>query len=310
MAHHHHANHPLELRRARNRARMGVALALNLAMLAVAVVGGILANSLALLAEAGHLLSDTGAIAIGLIAARLAALAPTPARTFGYQRSEILGALVNGVALVVISVLIVVAAVARLSDPPDVAGTGVLVLGVVGLAGNAAATWVLATGERSDINLEAVLRHSAADALSSLGVIVAGAIVLATGWNEVDPLVSIMIAALIAAGSWRLLREPIDVLMEAAPAGIDVREVGKAMAADPDVLEIHDLHVWAVTSGFPALSAHLVVRRGADRDLVRARVEALLRERFDIRHTTLQVVESSDEGLIAVENLRGESSDA
>jgi cobalt-zinc-cadmium efflux system protein len=310
MAHHHHANHPLELRRARNRARMGVALALNLAMLAVAVVGGILANSLALLAEAGHLLSDTGAIAIGLIAARLAALAPTPARTFGYQRSEILGALVNGVALVVISVLIVVGAVARLSDPPDVAGTGVLVLGLVGLAGNAAATWVLAGGERNDINLEAVLRHSAADALSSLGVIVAGAIVLATGWNEVDPLVSIMIAALIAAGSWRLLREPIDVLMEAAPAGIDVRKVGNAMAADGDVLEIHDLHVWAVTSGFPALSAHLVVRQGANRDLVRARVEALLRERFEIRHTTLQVVESSEERLIAVENLRKSSEEA
>jgi cobalt-zinc-cadmium efflux system protein len=310
MAHHHHAYHPLELRRARNRARMGVALALNLAMLAVAVVGGILANSLALLAEAGHLLSDTGAIAIGLIAARLAALAPTPARTFGYQRSEILGALVNGVALVVISVLIVVGAVARLSDPPDVAGTGVLVLGLVGLAGNAAATWVLAGGERNDINLEAVLRHSAADALSSLGVIVAGAIVLATGWNEVDPLVSIMIAALIAAGSWRLLREPIDVLMEAAPAGIDVRKVGNAMAADRDVLEIHDLHVWAVTSGFPALSAHLVVRQGANRDLVRARVEALLRERFEIRHTTLQVVESSEERLIAVENLRRSSEEA
>jgi cobalt-zinc-cadmium efflux system protein len=289
---------------------MGVALALNLAMLAVAVVGGILANSLALLAEAGHLVSDAGAITIGLISARLAVLAPTPARTFGYQRSEILGALVNGVTLVVISVLIVIGAVARLSDPPDVAGTGVLVLGLVGLAGNATATWILAGGERNDINLEAVLRHSAADALSSLGVIVAGAIVLATGWNEVDPLVSIMIAALIAAGSWRLLREPIDVLMEAAPAGIDVRKVGNAMAADPDVLEIHDLHVWAVTSGFPALSAHLVVRQGANRDLVRARVEALLRERFEIRHTTLQVVESSEERLIAVENLRKSSEEA
>jgi cobalt-zinc-cadmium efflux system protein len=306
MAQHHDVHHPLELRRARNRGRMWVALAINLAMLVVAVVGGILAHSLALLAEAGHLGSDAGAIAIGLVAARLAARAPTPARTFGYQRSEILGALVNGVALVVVSVLIVVGAVTRLSDPPEVAGAGVLVLGLVGLAGNAVATWVLAAGERSDINLEAVLRHSAADALSSLGVIVAGAIVLTTGWNAADPLVSIMIAALIAAGSWRLLREPIDVLMEAAPAGIDVGEIGRAIAADRDVLEAHDLHVWAVTSGFPALSAHLVVRRGADRDLVRARVEALLQERFEIRHTTLQVVESSEHGLIAVEDLSRE----
>lgn len=283
---------------------MWAALALNVAMLAVAVVGGILAHSLALLAEAGHLVSDVGAIAIGLVAARLAARAPTPAHTFGYQRSEILGALVNGVALVVISVLIVVGALARLSSPPDVGGAGVLVLGLVGLAGNAAATWILAAGERSDINLEAVLRHSAADALSSLGVISAGAIVLATGWDRVDPVVSILIAALIASGSWRLLREPIDVLMESAPPGIDVKEVGAAMASEPDVVEIHDLHVWAVTSGFPALSAHLVVRRGADRDLVRARVEALLRERFEIRHTTLQVVEGGGEELISVENLR------
>jgi hypothetical protein len=138
-------------------------------------------------------------------------------------------------------------------------------------------------------------------------LIVAGAIVLTTGWNAADPLVSIMIAALIAAGSWRLLREPIDVLMEAAPAGIDVGEIGRAIAADRDVLEAHDLHVWAVTSGFPALSAHLVVRRGANRDLVRARVEALLGERFEIRHTTLQVVESSEHGLIAVENVPGDS---
>ena len=147
-------------------------------MLVAAVVGGILTGSLALLADGGHVLSDVGAIAIGLWAARLAARAPTPERTFGYQRSEIFGALVNGVALVVISILIVIGAITRLSDPPDVAGAGVLALGVVGLIGNAVATWVLASGERSDINLEAVLRHSAADALGSLGVIVAGALVL------------------------------------------------------------------------------------------------------------------------------------
>ena len=137
-----------------------------------------------------------------------------------------------------------------------------LVLGLVGLARQRAATWVLASGEREDINLEGVLRHSAADALSSIGVVVAGAVLLASGWNAIDPLVSLVIAALIAAGSWRLLKEPFDVLMEAAPAGIDVGEVGQAMAEEADVVEVHDLHVWSVTSGFPALSAHVVVRRG------------------------------------------------
>jgi cobalt-zinc-cadmium efflux system protein len=306
---HHHATHALDVRRARNRKRMWVALAINGAMLAVAVAGGVLASSLALLAEAGHLVSDVGAIAIGLGTARLAARAPTPERTFGYQRSEILGALVNGITLVTIAVLIFVQGVSRLFDPPEVGGGAVLLLGLAGLAGNAAATWVLASGERRDINLEAVLRHSAADVLSSLGVVVAGAVVLTTGWDAADPLVSLLIAGLIAAGSWRLLQEPINVLMEAAPPGVDVEQVGRAMAAEADVVEIHDLHVWAVTSGFPALSAHLVIRPGASRDDVRGRVERLLDERFQIRHTTLQVVEGHERrDLIALEDLRGDSS--
>jgi cobalt-zinc-cadmium efflux system protein len=305
VAHAHHHSHALDARRAENRRRMWWALAINVALLAATLVGGILTDSLALLADAGHLASDVGAIAIGLVAARLAAMAPTADRTFGYQRSEIVGALVNGVALLAISVLIVVGAIARLSDTPEVAGAGVLAIGVAGLIGNGLATSVLASGEREDINLEGVLRHSAADALSSVGVVLAGVVILATGWDQIDPLVSLVIAALIAAGSWRLLKEPFDVLMEAAPAGIDVAQVGHAMAEDPDVVEIHDLHVWSVTSGFPALAAHVVVRPGTKRDLVRARVEAVLRERFGIRHTTLQVVESiGSEELIAVEELR------
>jgi cobalt-zinc-cadmium efflux system protein len=294
MANAHHHHHALDARRAGNRKRMWWALAINAVLLVATVVGGVLTDSLALFADAGHLLSDVGAVAIGLIAAKLAGLAPTPARTFGYQRSEILGALVNGVALLAISVLIVVGAVTRFSDPPDVEGAGVLVIGVIGLAGNGLATWVLAAGEREDINLEGVLRHSAADALSSIGVVVAGVILLATGWNTIDPIVSLAIAALIAAGSWRLLKEPFDVLMEGAPAGIAVDQVGNAMAEETDVVEVHDLHVWSVTSGFPALAAHVVVRPGTDRDLARARVERMLAERFQIRHTTLQVVESVD----------------
>jgi cobalt-zinc-cadmium efflux system protein len=232
-------------------------------------------------------------------------MAPTPARTFGYQRSEILGALVNGVALLAISVLIVAGAVTRFSDPPDIEGAGVLAIGVMGLVGNGLATWVLAAGEREDINLEGVLRHSAADALSSLGVVLAGVILLATGWNTIDPIVSLAIAPLIAVGSWRLLKEPFDVLMEGAPAGIDVDQVGNAMAEEADVVEVHDLHVWSVTSGFPALAAHVVVRPGTDRDMARARVEKMLAERFQIRHTTLQVVESVDrEQLISPADLR------
>ena len=301
---HHHAE-LLDARRAGNRRRMSVALAINVALLAATVVGGLVAGSLALLADAGHLASDVGAIAVGLVAARLAGVAPTPARTYGLQRSEVLGALANGVLLLVVSVLIVVEALGRLGDPPDVGGAGVLALGLVGLAGNLAATWVLASGEREDINLEGVLRHSAADSLSSLGVVVAGALVLAGGWDVADPVASLLIAALIAAGSWRLLKEPVDVLMEAAPAGMDVRELGNAMASTPGVVEVHDLHVWTVTSGFPALSAHVLVERGCDRDEVLARTEQMLEERFGIHHTTLQVLECVDpEGLIQLERRR------
>ena len=275
---------------------MWVALAINLAMLVATVVGGILADSLALLADGGHLASDVAAIGIALIAARLASVAPTAARTYGLQRTEVFGALINGIALVVVSALIVFEAVARFSDPPHVAGTAVLLLGLLGLAGNAAATIVLLGGEREDLNLEAVLRHSFGDALSSLGVVVAGVIVLTTGWNAADPLASLLIAGLIAASSWRLLKEPVDVLMEAAPAGMSARDIGEALAADPDVVEVHDLHVWTVTSGFPALSAHVVVSRGCDRDLVRRRLEQLLDDRFGIHHTTLQVVRAADTG--------------
>ena len=274
---------------------MLVAAAINAALFAAGVVGGILTGSLALLADAGHVLSDLGAIGLALVASALAARSGGPRRTFGYQRSEVIAALVNGVTLVAISVLIVVAAIHRLGDPPEVSGTGVLVLGGVGLAGNAAATWVLAGGQRQDLNLEAVLRHSVADALGSLGVIVSGAVILATDWKPIDPLVAIAIAVLILASSIRLVREPLDVLMEAAPPGVDADRVAQSMCSVDGVRAVHELHVWSVTPGFEALAAHVVVARGADRDRARREAEFVLRDRFGIEHTTLQMEEEADD---------------
>lgn len=291
----------LDARRTGNRRRMWVALALNVAMLVAAALGGLLTGSLALLADAGHLLSDIGAIGLGLLAGGLAARPGGPRRTFGYQRTEVLAALVNGIALVVIGVLIVIAAADRLGDPPEVEGTGVLVLGLAGLVGNIAATWVLARGRREDLNLEGVLRHSAADALGSLGVVVSGAVILSTGWQPIDPLASLAIAALILASSWRLIAEPFGVLMEAAPAGMNVEELGRRICEEDHVREVHELHVWTVTSGFDALAAHVVVERGADRDLVRRRLEVLLRGRYGIEHTTLQMEEEAGDELLDVE---------
>jgi len=267
-------------------------------MVAVGVVGGILTGSLALLADAGHVLSDMAAIALALLAARIASRAAGPRRTFGYQRTEVIAALVNGLTLVAIAVLIVVAAIDRLSDPPGVEGAGVVVLGVASLIGNAGATLVLARGERQDLNLEAVLRHSAADAVGSLGVVVSGVVILTSDWKPIDPAISILIAVLILASSIRLIREPFDVLMEAAPEGVDADAVARAMGAVPGVCGVHELHVWSVTPGFDALAAHVVVERDRDRDRTRRELEFLLRDRYGIEHTTLQMEDPGDDDAV------------
>jgi cobalt-zinc-cadmium efflux system protein len=273
-----------------NRARMSGALAINVALLVIGLVGALAFDSVALLADAGHVLSDVGAIAVGLFAARIAAKPPDVRRTFGFARSEILAALVNGLTLVAVAVLVIVEAISRLSNPPEVDGVGVLAVGVLGLAGNVAATVALAGGDRRDLNLEGVLRHSAADALGSLGVVAAGLIVATTGWLYADGIAGVVIGALILIGSWRLVYAPLNVLMEGAPEGIDVGEVGRAMVAVPGVREVHDLHIWTVTSGFPALSAHVVTEPTEDVDAIRSKIEQVLLERFDIEHTTLQVM--------------------
>lgn len=285
---------------------MWIALGVNAGMLVVEAIGGILTGSLAVLADAGHLLSDVGSIGLALFAAALAARPAAGRMTFGYRRSEILAALVNGLLLVVVSVAIAVAAIGRLGDPPEIDGLGVLGLGVLGLLGNVLAAAVLARGDRADVNLEGVLRHSAADALGSLGVVLAGAFVLFGGSEIVDPVVSLAIAALILLSSWRLIAEPLGVLMEAAPAGVDVDDAGNAICEEEGVRSVHDLHIWTVTSGFGALAAHVVVAQGCDRDLTQRRIEVMLHERFGIEHTTLQMEEEATGELLRVENAPGQ----
>jgi len=285
---------------------MWIALGINASMVVVEVVGGVLTGSLAVLADAGHLLSDVGSLGLGLFAATLA-LRPAAGRmTFGYQRSEILAALANGLLLVAVAAAVAIAAAGRFGDPPEIDGAGVLVLGLFGLLGNVAATVVLAKGERVDVNLEGVLRHSAADALGSLGVVLAGGFVLLGGSPVVDPLVGLAISVLILLSSWRLIAEPVGVLMEAAPAGLDVEAAGAAICEEEGVRSVHDLHIWTVSSGFGALAAHVVVTADCDRDLVRRRIELLLRERFGIGHTTLQMEEEAPAELLRVENAAGE----
>lgn len=299
---HGYGAHALEARREDSRRRLWIALGINLGLLVFGVVGGLITGSLAVLADAGHVLSDAGAIALALFAAHLAALPAAGRRTFGYQRSEVLVALVNGLTLVAISIAIAIAAFGRFSDPPEIEGWGVLAIGVIGLLGNLAATWVLARGQREDINLEGALRHSAADALGSVGVLIAGAWVLFGGSPIVDPIVGLLIAVLVLASSWRLIKEPLDVLMESAPANLDVDRLGAAICAEQGVRSVHDLHVWTVTAGFGAIAAHVVVATGSDRDLIRRRLEVALGEEFGIEHTTLQMEEDAEQGLLRVEN--------
>jgi cobalt-zinc-cadmium efflux system protein len=267
-----------------------MALVINLVLVVAGVVGALVFHSIALFADAGHVLSDVGAIGLALFAAAMASRPARGRRTFGFYRTEILAALVNGITLVAVAVLVFIEAAMRLSNPSDVKGLGVMVIGAVGLAGNAAATVTLAGGDREDLNLEAVLRHSAADALGSLAVLVSGAVVLITGWDRVDPITGLLLGVLILLGSWRLISEPVDVLMEAAPAGVSVQEIGTVMASVDGVREVHDLHVWTVTSGFPALAAHVRTDPSRNMDDVRRDLERVLAERFSIEHTTLQMM--------------------
>jgi cobalt-zinc-cadmium efflux system protein len=270
-------------------------------MLALGIVGGLVFDSLALLADAGHVLADVGAIGLALFAGWMARRPAGPQRTFGFRRGEILAALFNGFTLVAVAVFVFAEAISRLSDPPGVDGGGVIIIGLLSLIGNGAAALLLVGGDRENVNLEGVLRHTAADALGALGVVLAGLIVLTTGWDQADAVVSMAIGVLILLGSWRLLREPFNVLMETAPEGIDVEDVGAAMCAVPGVREVHDLHVWTVTSGFPALSAHIRSDPNDDADEVRVRIEGVLHGRFGLDHTTLQVV---PEPLLQIEDRR------
>ena len=285
--------------RAGARRALAVALALVLGFAAVEVVGGIVAGSLALLADAAHMLADGAALALALFAAWLAGRPATVERSFGWRRAEILAALANGVGLVLLAGWIAWEAVGRLGEPPDVDGWLVVSVGAAGLVVNAAAARVLHGASATSLNVRAALRHVLADLVSSVGVVLAGVLVLGLGWEAADPAVSLVIAALILVSAWDVLRESVGVLLEATPRGVDADAVGTAMASAPGVVEVHDLHIWTITSGFPSLSAHVTVEAGADCHAIRLDLERLLRQRFALDHTTLQVEHAP--GLVQLE---------
>jgi cobalt-zinc-cadmium efflux system protein len=282
---HHHRHHS----RQGDIRLLGVALGLIVALMAGEIAAGLIAGSLALLADAGHLLTDAAGLAGALVAARLALRPPRGPWTFGWGRAEILAAQANGITLLLVGVWVVYGAARRLVSPADVHGGVVLVVALAGVAVNLAATVVLARADRESLNVQGAFLHIATDLAAFAGTAVAGALILATGWDRFDPIAALVVAALMIRSSWYLLRESGRIFMEGSPAGIDPPAVARALADDDEVVEVHDLHVWTVTSGFPALAAHVLVTPDADCHAARRRLQHLLEETFGLHHVTLQV---------------------
>ncbi|HET7263247.1 MAG TPA: cation diffusion facilitator family transporter [bacterium] len=270
-------------------AALSGALAVIFALMVIEAVGGWWTGSLALLADAGHLLVDVGSLGMGLLAAWIASRPATAEMSYGYRRAEILAAATNGVALWAIALAIGYEAVARLRAPHPIAASGMLGVAALGLGGNLAASALLVRGHGENLNLRAALAHVLADAAAASGTIAAGLVILVTGWTPADAIVGLGVAVLLVAGAWPLLREAVRVLMEGTPPGIALLEVHRAIAAAPGVCGVHDLHIWSLTSGVGAVSAHVLVDEGADTQEVLTRLGTLLRDRFGLSHVTLQV---------------------
>ena len=283
-----------------DRGKLWIALALILGFMAAEVVAGILADSLALLSDAAHMLTDAAAIALSLLALRLARRPPGGAMTFGLKRVEILSAQVNGITLLVLAALIAYEAVRRLFEPPAVDGALVLVVALAGIAVNLAATAVLARANRQSLNVEGSFQHLLTDLYAFLGTAVAAAAILLTGFDRADPIASLLVGALMLRSAYVLLRESGRIFLEASPKGLDPERIGGRMAEQPGVVEVHDLHVWEVTSEFPALAAHVVVGRDTDCHRTRLELADLLERDFGVRHTTLQVEHEPDQ-LVQIE---------
>jgi len=287
--HDHHHQHAHHHSRSSSRYRLALTLGLAAIYMVAEIIGGLWTGSLALLADAGHMFSDVASLALSLFAAWVSERPPTSRRTYGFYRTEILAAMVNGATLVAIAVYILFEAYHRFRDPREVIGPAMMAIAVGGLAVNLLGLWVLSAGRDDNLNVRGAWLHVLTDALGSVGAIAAGALIWGFGWQWADPLASVLIAMLVIYSSWRLLAEAVAVLMESAPHGIDVDEVRAAMGAAPGVVDVHDLHVWSITSGLDSLSAHVVIKEGHSHSELLTALRAMLDERFGIDHVTIQI---------------------
>ncbi|MDA0168146.1 cation diffusion facilitator family transporter [Solirubrobacter taibaiensis] len=284
-----------------DRRWLTIALLLIVAFMVVEVVVGLIASSLALLSDAAHMLTDAGAIGLALVAASLAARPPSRRFTFGLGRAEILAAQANGATLLVLAGVLAIESLRRLFEPPEVEGGLVIVVGVLGALVNVASAWALSRSERRGLNVEGAMAHVLTDLYGSIAAVIAGVLIVTTGFEQADGIAALLVSALMVRSGWRLLRDSGLILLEGTPKDIDIDEVGNALARAEGVVEVHDLHVWEVTSGFPALAAHVLVREGDDCHGRRRELELLLHDRFEISHTTLQVDHQHPDRLLTLE---------
>ncbi len=293
---HDHDHFPADSSDSRQKKRaLKTVLVITVFFTGVEIVGGVLTGSLALLADAGHMLSDNMSLALALFAVWLADRPPSSTRSFGYKRAEILAALVNGVALVVVAGWIFYEAIQRLSDPPDVLGGWMLLVACIGLGANIVGAVILYRSQGESLNVKAAFRHVLGDLAGSVGAIIAAVIIITSGWLYADPIIGMLIGVLVLASSWLILKESLRILLEATPTDIDSSDVGQNMVLVEGVEDVHDLHIWTITSGFPALTAHVLVGRDCDCHQLRRGLEKLLLTKYGVRHTTLQVDHVHDE---------------
>jgi cobalt-zinc-cadmium efflux system protein len=297
---HSHAGHTHGASADADRGKLTLALALILAFMAAEVVTGIVANSLALLSDAAHMLTDAAAIGLSLVAIRLARRPAAGQMTFGLKRVEILSAQANGITLLVLAAIIAIEGVRRLVDPPGVDGALVLAVALAGIVVNLAATAILARANRQSLNVEGSFQHLLTDLYAFVGTAIAAAVILLTGFDQADAIASLLVAGLMLRSAIDLLRDSGRIFLEASPKGLDPDRIGRAMAEQPGVVEVHDLHVWEVTSEFPALSAHVTVALDADCHRARLELAELIERKFGIHHSTLQV-EHQPERLVQID---------
>ena len=290
--HHGHGHHDLK---ASSRRRVRAVFALTFTYMLAEVAGGLWTGSLALLGDATHMLTDAGALGLALLAFRLSERPPSPERSFGLHRAEIIAALLNGVVLLVVAVLVVREGIHRLIEPTPIIGGGMLLIAAVGLVVNLIGGYILIGGDRENLNLRGALFHVAGDALGSVGAIAAAVVIITTGWMKIDPIVSFVIAAIIIVGAIKLIGDSLHIVLESTPRNINLIEVENAIAAHPRVESVHDLHVWTITSGFVSLSAHVVlVCDGdsepsiSDTDIILAELGETLEKEFNITHYAIQ----------------------